>query len=98
MVAPGMWTKEKTGDDTQARTGPAFRLRWQRSWPGAENDFTARKGAGFCRIYYEPGGPQRDRWFWTCAITTQLGCGYAETARGAALEAEAVMLGSEKLA
>ena len=72
----------------------AFRLRWQPTWTGAEGDFTARKDAGFCRIYHEEGGPQRGRWFWTCAKTTQLGSGYAETARKAALMAEASFLPS----
>ena len=71
----------------------AFRLRWQPTWTGAEGDFTARKGDGFCRIYHESGGPNSGRWFWTAARTTQLGSGHAEAARAAAMEAEALLLG-----
>lgn len=70
----------------------AFRLRWHRTWPDVHNDFMASEDAGFCRIYHEEGGPQRGRWFWTCAKTTQLGSGYEETARQAAMAAESLFL------
>jgi hypothetical protein len=70
----------------------AFRLQWHPTWTGAECDFTARKDAGFCRIYHEPGGPNSGRWFWTAAQTTQLCSGHAETAKQAALAAESVFL------
>lgn len=69
----------------------AFRLRWRRTWPD-EQDFTARRDDGFCRIYYEAGGPQGGRWFWTASKTTLLGTGHADTARAAALAAEQVFL------
>ena len=72
----------------------AFRLRWQPTWPGAEADFTAHREAGFCRIYHEPGGPNSGQWFWTAAQTTQLGSGHADTPRAAAMQAEALLLGT----
>ena len=68
-----------------------YRLRWQRTWPD-EQDFTARLAEGFCRIYFEAGGPQGGRWFWTASKATQLGSGHAATGRAAALAAEGVVL------
>ena len=40
--------------------------RWVKTWPDAENDFSAfyeRETIG--RIYQYQTGPQKDRWFWT---------------------------------
>lgn len=69
-----------------------YRLRWKRTWPD-EQDFTARLADGFCRIYFEAGGPQGGSWFWTASKTTQLGSGHADTGRAAALAAERAACG-----
>ena len=42
--------------------GSAFRLQWRRTWPDEErrlDDFEAREGKFYCRIYLDHGGPQK---------------------------------------
>lgn len=69
----------------------AFRLRWRRTWPDddrSREDFVAREGKYYCRIYRDAGGPQSGRWYWTAAKEYCLGTGFADAAREAALAAE----------
>jgi hypothetical protein len=80
--------------EPQARAS-AFRLLWRQTWPDEPDDFTARSGDGFCRMYRVWGGPQNGNWFWTASRTHQIGTGYGERAREAALAAEAAFHGSE---
>lgn len=66
----------------------AFRLRWRATWPDKPDDFVARVGPHYCRIYRMNGGPQDGRWYWCAARDAALGSGHGDTARAAALEAE----------
>ncbi len=70
----------------------AFSLNWRQTWDDKPDDYVARTDSVFCRIYHQMGGPQRNRWFWTCARVKQLGSGHADSARQAALAAETLYL------
>ena len=69
-----------------------FALKWSRTFPGSENDYTGRDAAhprAFARVYRQPSHPNGSRrWFWTAAGTAQLGLGNEPTVRTAARAAE----------
>lgn len=90
-----MRTMEFTARPT-ATPDPAFRLRWRRTWPDeprSRDDFVAREGKFYCRIYLDNGGPQSGRWYWMAARDYNLGTGFGDTAREAALSAERAYFG-----
>lgn len=74
-----------------------FRLRWRRTWPDdarSRDDFVAREEKFYCRIYLDNSGPQSGRWYWTAARDYNLGTGFADTVREAALAAERAYFGT----
>lgn len=74
--------------------GSPLRLRWRPASQGQDNDFEARDGRDYCRVHVDPGGPQRGRWWWAAARGDHShGTGVEDTARDAALAAEAAYFG-----
>ena len=73
-----------------------FALKWKRTFPDVENDFTARDPAhpaAFARVYVQPSHPDpTHRWFWTASGTHQIGLGNEPTVREAARKAEEAYL------
>lgn len=66
--------------------GIELRLKWRRTWPDREHDFTAETERGYStRIYWRAtGSPETAGWFW--ASNTERGI--APTAREAAKAVE----------
>jgi len=69
-----------------------FVLKWLRTFPDSENDYTGRDPAhprAFARVCRQPSHPDLSRrWFWTAAGTAQLGLGNEPTVRTAARASE----------
>jgi len=69
-----------------------FVLKWSRTFPGSEDDYTGRDPAhpvAFARVYLQPAHPDPSRrWYWTAAGTHQLSIGHEATVRAAARAAE----------
>lgn len=71
-----------------------LRLKWERTWPDRENDFTAKIGEHSLRIYRDDTSPEfRGQFYWVANREAAIGSGHATTAREAAVAAEACYFG-----
>lgn len=70
------------------------RLKWRKTWPDREDDFTATIDGHTLRIYRDATSPAYvGQFFWVANRERHLGSGHAATAREAALAAEACYFG-----
>lgn len=74
----------------------AFRLKWRLTWPDRDHDFAGYDGeTRVCRIYRTMPPSLGERWWWGAGQTRNLGTGYADSAREAALAAETAYFRAE---
>lgn len=74
-----------------------LRLKWKKTWPDRENDFTAKNGAHSLRIYKDETSPAfAGQFYWIVNRESFVGSGHGATAREAARAAEACYFATEE--